>query len=237
MTKPKLKIVKRSVKHVFTPPETADLNIQFGQSFDSLQAAEADLKSITTQYKAKVQESESRMTSLRATINAGFEMRDKNLVVVMDFKAGKKFFFLETLADDAWLKQYPNELDWPREFAVITEAITDADRQQELIEAEGKFEAREEIALFATAGEDSGVLTVGRLGGKWFSALRIKIGTRVISERLDKEQACSKKRPDQIKRALKRFSEWLDENLGREEAKGFQNAIELVKVEHAEREE
>ena len=35
----KYKIVKRTVKHVFTPDETAKLNVDFGQSFDSLQAA------------------------------------------------------------------------------------------------------------------------------------------------------------------------------------------------------
>ena len=33
MTKTKLKIVKRAVKHTFTPDETANLNVDFRQAF------------------------------------------------------------------------------------------------------------------------------------------------------------------------------------------------------------
>ena len=227
--KTKHKIIKRSVKHVFTEPEVAQLNVEFGQSYDAMLAAEADLKSVTASYKAKVTESEARMTSLRSTINAGFEFREKPLVLIMDMKAGKKFFYLESDLVDGEL---PKKAE-----PVITEAVTDADRQQELIEAESQFDAREEIEVFPKAGEDFGSLAVGRKDGKWFTALRVKIGTRVISERLDNEQPCSKKRSDQINRALKRFSEWLNENLGREESKGFQNHIELTKAAHAERDE
>ena len=79
---------------------------------------------------------------------------------------------------------------------------------------------------------------MGRLDGKWYSALRIKIGTRKIEERLDSEQVLRQETVfDQITRSCKFFSDWLDKNLGREEAKGFKNGIELVKAEHAEREE
>ena len=151
------------------------------------------------------------MISIRSTINAGFEMRDKELAVILDVKAGKKYFLLKEQAE--------SEIDGLNEensafkyvyaatHAVITEPITEADLQAELIESESKFDARQEIELFKPAGQDSGILVVGRQGGKWFSALRVKIGTREIKERLDSEQACSKKRPDQIKRACKRFCE------------------------------
>lgn len=230
MTKPKLKIVKRSVKHTFTPEETAAKNLDFRQAYDSVKAVEAEFDSIKASYKAKTTEAESRMENISATLNAGFEFRDKNLVLVLDLKDGKKHFYLEDDVDTSG--ELPKHL-----VPIITEPITDADRQQELIEAEARFEAREEIALFEPAADDSGVLIVGRLGSKWFSALRVKIGTREIKERLDSEQACSKKRPDQIKRACKRFGEWLEENLGHEEAKGFKNAVALVQAEHAEREE
>jgi hypothetical protein len=36
---------------------------------------------------------------------------------------------------------------------------------------------------------------------------------------------------------LKTFAGWVEETLGREEAKGFKNQMELIKTEHAEREE
>ena len=228
MEKSKLKIVKRSVKHTFTPEEVATLNVDFRQAYANAEAVEADAASIKSQLKAKIDEAAGRMKTLNATLQAGFEYRDKSLVVVMDMKDGKKSFYLETDVVDGVLPSTAQP--------VIVEPVTDADRQQELIEAEAKFEAKEDIELFKV-GDDSGALTVGRLGGKWFTALRIKIGTRIINERLDGEQACSKKRSDQISRALKQFAAWLDKNLGREESKGFKNQIELVKSQQAEREE
>ncbi|MDE2098713.1 MAG: hypothetical protein KGL39_15775 [Patescibacteria group bacterium] len=226
------------MKHTFTPAEIADLNLEFRQSFANLKSVEAEFDSVKASYKAKTTEAESRMETLNATLQAGFEIRDQNCVIVMDFKQGKKRFYLESeVGDERWLKENPDPLKWPEEWAAITEAITDADRQQELLEAEARFEAREEISLFEPAGDDAGVLAVGRLNGKWYGALRVKIGTRAIKERLDSEQPYFKKRPDLVKRACKRFGEWLDDNLGHEEAKGFKNSVALVVAAHAEREE
>jgi hypothetical protein len=229
MQKPKLKIVKRSVKHVFNLEETAQLNTEFRQSFANLKSVEAEFDSVKASYKAKTTEAESRMETLNATLQAGFEFREKALVVVMDMKAGTKSFFLETDLKDGEL---PTNAE-----PVIVEPVTDADRQQELIEAEARFECKEDINLFPTVGDDSGVMTVGRLAGKWFSALRVKIGTRIITERLDSEQTCSKKRNVQIERTGARFIKWVEENLGREESKGFKNQVELIIAEHGEREE
>ena len=224
-----LKKIKRHVKHIFTPEEIAALNIEFRQSFANLKSVEAEFDSVKASYKAKTTEAESKMETLNATLQAGFELREKPLVIVMDFKAGKKFFYLESILVDG---EVPADAE-----PLITEVVTDADRQQELIEAEARFECREAIKLFEPAATDFGTMTVGRLDGKWFSALNVTIGSRVLAEHLDSEQPASKKRADQIKRTCKRFTEWLNENLGREDAKGFINALELVKAEHAEREE
>ena len=228
-TETKHKIIKRSVKHIFTPEETAKLNVDFGQSFDALQSAEADKKSVVGTYTAKVQEAEARMVSIRSTINAGFEMREKPLVQIMDMEDGKKLFYLESdLVDD----ELPETA-----VPVITEQITDADRQQELLEAEAKFEKQATIELFQAVKSDFGWLKVGRLNDKWFSALNVAIGGKSITERLDSEQPCSKNRIDQIKRAIKTVQGWMEETLGREEAKGFKNALELVKAGQGEIEE
>ncbi len=224
---PKLKTVTRSVKHVFTVDEIAQKNVDYRNADKSVASLEAEFASVKDSYKAKMTESEARKERIGADIDAGFELRDQKCVIVFDFKAGKKSFFLEKLLDDGEL---PKDAE-----PVIVEDVTDADRQQDLIDSENRFEKKEDIAVFPPAGDDSGILTVGRLDGKWFSALRVKIGTRVLEERLDCEQPASKKRPDQIKRTLKRFGEWLEENLGREESKGFKNQIELVLAEHSER--
>jgi|SRR5665213_2763057 len=229
MKKETLKIIVKNVKHVFTTTEIAKLNVEFGTAYDAIAVAEANLKSVTEVEKAKVSEAKARSARIRSEVNAGFENRDEKCVVVLDLKAGKKHFYLESSLVDGKFQKC--------EVPILTEAITDGDRQQELLEAESQFEAKEDIELFKPAGQDIGVLTVGRLNGKWFAALRVKIGTRAITERLDSEQPFAKKRADGVKKACKRFDEWLKENLGHEEAKGFQNALALVVAEHNEREE
>lgn len=235
-TKPKTEV--RALKHVFTPEEIAELNIKYRMADKAVHSCETELDSVKQSYKAKITEAESRKEKIGTELDAGFEIRDQTCIVVMDFKEGQKYYFLDSVVK-GWANPTPAE--WPIEEAVMTEILTDDDRQQELLAAESKFECREEIVLFE-AGDDVGTMTVGRLDNKWYSALQVKIGSLVITERLADEQAVakgsgSKKRPDQVKRTLKRFIEWLDENLGREEAKGFKNQVELVKAEHAEREE
>jgi len=182
-------------------------------------------------WKAKTTEAESRMETLNATLQAGFELREKPLVRILDLVAGKKRFYLEDEIDpvsgEAALGALP----------VIVEDLSDADRQQELLEAEEQFEKRENIELFKPAGQDTGVLTVGRLNGKWFSALKVTIGKNSIKERLDGEQKATKGRPDAMRQGVKRFTAWVEEQLGKEPAKGFTNAAALVIVAHADREE
>lgn len=219
----KPRIETKSVKHTFTTDEVNQLNVDFRQSYSNLKAVESEFDNVKAVWKSKTTEAESRMETLSATLQAGFEMRQERCRVVLDPKQSKKFFYLETAAQDA--------------DPVLTEAMTEADFQTELLEAESKFDAREDIELFAPVNGDSGVMTVGRLDKKWFAALKVKIGTRIISERLDSEQTCSKKRSVMIERCLGRLNTWLKENLGHEEAKGFQNSLALVKAAHAEREE
>ncbi len=230
MTTPiKPKIEVKSVKHDFTTDEHRQLGGELARSLATLRGIEKEFDQVKSSYKSKTTEAEARIDKTSTDITNGFEMRNERCLVVLDLKESKKHYYLES----ALVKgEIPKGLE-----PVITEPLTDADRQAELIEAESRFEAREDIELFTATESDSGILTVGRLDNKWFSALRIKIGTRVINERLDSEQSCSKKRADQIGRALKRFGTWLEENLGREESKGFKNEIELVKAAHAGREE
>jgi len=168
------------------------------------------------------------MATLDATLQAGFEYREKKVVVLFDVKAGKKSFFLNgdydektgVFAEDA--------------LPVMVENMTQDDYQTELIQAEAEFNHRKEIQIFPATGNDYGVLVVGEQGGKWFSALRVKIGGVEIKERLDSEQSCSKSRSVQIERSLGRFMDFVKENLGAEESKGFKNAVELVKAEQKE---
>lgn len=228
-TTPKPKFETKNVRHDYTTEEHRQLGGDLARCISSLRGIEAEFDQVKASYKSKTTEAEARIDKISTDITNGFDMRQERCLVVLDMKEGKKHYYLES----ALVKgEVPKGLD-----PILTEPLTDGDRQTELLEGEAKFEAREDILLFKPTDSDNGILTVGRSGGKWFSALRVKIGTRVITERLDSEQPCSKKRPDQINRALKRFTGWLEDNLGHEESKGFKNQIELVKAAHAEREE
>ncbi len=220
-TKPKIEV--KSVKHVFTDTEHREYGSTLAQSYGTLRGIESEFDKVKASFKSRTAEVEAQIDRISTNITNGFEYRDERCRVELDPKLGKKSYFLESAPEDA--------------EPVIVQDMTDADYQQELLEAESAFDAKEIIPLFSATEKDSGLMTVGRLTGKWFSALNVKIGPREIKERLDSEQACSKKRADQIKRTCKRFIEWLDENLGRDEAQGFKNSVELVKAEHAEREE
>lgn len=209
-------IVTRSIKHTFAPDEVAKLNVDFGNAYDAVKSAEADFDAIKAVHKAKITEAESRMTTLRATINAGFEMRDKELMVVFRPKDKKKDFYL-TDGKPPTTEQCP----------ILTEDMTKDDFHQELIQAESAFDKRKELELWL-AGNDQGRLIIGTLSNRWFSALRCNIGTNELVERLDSEQMSFKVRHDAIKRAAKRCLDWIKETIGKDEAKGFEEKINAV---------
>jgi hypothetical protein len=144
---------------------------------------------------------------------------------------------LEKFIADIWKGEIPTDKEVLALNCCLSEVMTPADFQAELIEAEAKFELREEIPLFTPANDDNGTLIVGRFGKKWYAALRVKIGTRILGERLDSEQPASKERFDAVKRGCKRFNDWLNANLGADGAKGFQNGIADVLAKNKERDE
>jgi len=231
----KPKIETKSVRHNFTPEETNNLNLEFRRAYDGLKSVEAEFDSVKATFKARTAEASSRMETLAATLNAGFEMRPEKCRLVLAPKEAKKLFYLESAIDgqknlDA--NGIPEGLE-----PVLVEAMTPSDFQNELIEAESRFDHREEIPLFLPVKDDSGILAIGRLNKLWYAALRVTLGTRILNERLDSEQPACRKRFDMVKQACKRFNAWLEANLGPEGAKGFQNSIADVLAKHREREE
>lgn len=215
-------VIKKNVKHTFTPEEIAGLNTEFRQSFANLKSVEAEFDSVKASYKAKTTEAESRMETLNATLQAGFEMRQKDCVVIFRPADRKKDFYLPDAFDD-------NNPGIPKPDAapVAVEDMTQDDFEQDLIQVEGEFEHRVELPLW-DAGSDKGKLVVGFLRGRWFAAVRGNVGALKLEERLNSEQPATKKRIDAIVRAEKRVNEWLKTNLGKDTAKGFADAIEKV---------
>lgn len=140
-TKLKPIIVKKSVKHIFSPNETKQLNVDFRQSYANLKAVEADADSVKSQLKAKVTEAESRMETLNATLQAGFEMRDKECIVVFRPADRKKDFYLASPAGDKLFME-----------PALTEAMTQQDFEQDLVQAESVFSDKTDLVMWQ-AGE------------------------------------------------------------------------------------
>jgi len=224
----------KNIKHTFTGPEREQLGLDLARAFGTLRGVEIEFDQVKSSYKTKTAEAEARIDRLSTNINNGFDLRDTACVVVYRPADKEKDFFLEADA-----KPFIDANDPPKDWGiapVATERMTADDFQQELIEAESKFDCREEIELFKPAEGDRGILVVGRLAGKWFSALRVKIGKLELSERLDAEQKCVRERPAAVSVAVKRFNAWAKENL-KDLAVGFAESANAVIEAHKERAE
>lgn len=214
----------KNIKHVFTPEERNQIGGDLARSIAALRGHEADFDNVKAGFKAKLTASEAQIDNLSTSLMNGFDMRNVKCVVVYRPKDRKKDYFIEE--EHARLNG-----DTP---PILTEDMTPGDFQSELVQAESKFDKREEIALFKSTETDRGVLVVGRLGDKWFSALRITIGKLVLEERLDSEQKCFKKRFDAVDMASKRAWKWLKQEL-KEQAGGFEAGLASMVDAHRER--
>lgn len=229
-----MKTEKKSVKHTYSTDERLALGDQLAAAHNQLQLIDCDFQKVKDQFKSQLSAAEAAIQTLSTQIRTGFEMRDKMCVVVYRPVDRKKDYYLLHEAEAAHqggiaIEAYAKP--------VLTEEMTPADFQAELILAESKFDAKEEIPLFLPVNQDAGVLVVGRFEGRWYSALRITVGGRTLEERLDSEQKSVKTRPDCVKQGCKRAQDWLAINLGKDAAKGFEAAILNVIETHKEREE
>lgn len=217
------KVETKSIKHTFTTDERNNIGGDLARAIANMRNTEAEFEQVKAGYKARTTECEARIDNLSTSLMNGFEMRNEKCVVVFRPKDRKKDYYLESEFTE---KNGESVL-------LLTEDMNSDDFAQELIQAESKFDDREEIPLFATAGSDYGSLIVGRFSGKWFSALRVKIGRWELAERLDSEQKCFKHRPDAVKTAVKRVQAWAKDHL-KDHAKGFDDSFQSVIEAHKE---
>lgn len=211
------------VKHVFTQDERNEIGGELARDWGNLSGIQAEFDQVKASYKAKITECESRIGTNSRNMMNGFEMREKHCRVEFCAKDGKKKFYLADAPEGA--------------EPVAIEDMTAADYEMDLLQAEGRFECREEIPLWQQVNGDGGILVVGRLNTRWFSALRLSVGGQSLHERLDSLQRSVKRRPDAVKTAAKRAQEWLNGTLGKDNAKGFADGIAKIIEEHTEREE
>jgi len=229
-----MKTEKKSVKHIYSTEERLSLGDQLASAHNQLQVIDCDFQKVKDQFKSQLSAAEAAIQTLSTQLRSGFEFRDKMCVVVYRPLDRKKDYYLLHEYEAANQGGIPIEV-YAR--PVLVEEMTPADFQAELIQAESKFEAKEEIPLFLPVNQDAGVLVVGRFEGRWYSAIRIVVGGRTLEERLDSEQKSFKTRPDCVKQGCKRALEWLITNLGKDNAKGFEDSIIAAIDAHKEREE
>lgn len=213
---PKPIIIRKSVKHTFSPEERLALNNDLLVALEAKTNSENEFDSVKATYKAKITEAESKVGLTAAMLRAGWEMRVKDCEVRFRPMDRKKDFFIQ---------------DAEKNFTVpvLTEEMTSEDFEQDLIRAESIFSKKTEIGLWI-AGEDRGKIIVGQLAERWYSAVRCNVGKERMEERLDSEQMSFKLRFDAVQRASKRCLGWLTDILGKDKAKGFVDQIN-AKVE------
>jgi len=211
------KIEAKFVKHLFTDAEKLQFASSLAQAIGAARNVESEFKSVKASFNLRTEEAKAKIDSLGDKLQTGFEMREARCRVVYDAKARRKFYFLE---------------DAPEGSApVLDEPMTGDDFQQDLLIAESAFELRDELPIFAPAGNDRGIIVIGRHNGRWFTALRIQVGAKSISERLDSEQPSTKERVDALRKAARRSKEWIVDNLGKDAFEGFKAGLEaLVKA-------
>ena len=217
----------KNIRHDFSDTEKQQFGGELARSIGTLRGIETEFDGVKASYKSKTAEAEARIDRISTDITNGFVMRDTPCFVVFRPADKEKDYYVTEASAANPSKEVP---------PVLTEKMTAADFQQELIEAEAKFDAREEIELFKPAEGDRGILVVGRLAGRWFSALRVKIGKLELSERLDAEQKSVKERPAAVALAVKRFNAWAKDNL-KDLAAGFADSANTVAEAHKERAE
>lgn len=215
------KIEVKFVRHDFTNEEKLKFGSQLGEAISKARAVETEFNTVKASFKLRAEEAKTQIDSLGTKLQAGFEMREARCRVVYDAKERRKFFFLEDAPEDA--------------APVLDEPMTGDDFQQDLLIAESAFELRDELPIFAPAGNDRGIIVIGRHNGRWYTALRIQVGAKSISECLDSEQPSTKERADAIRKAARRSKEWIVDNLGKDAFEGFKVGLESIVKDNEEK--
>jgi|GEM_PF-3904441 len=82
-----------SLRHDFTDKEYRDIGGKLNVSLNELTRLDGELKSISSDYKARIQQQEGQRDELNMKLGNGYEMRQTKVAVVYDPKRGVKTFY------------------------------------------------------------------------------------------------------------------------------------------------
>ena len=213
----------RTIKHVYTNDEKLIIGNDLAHAHEKLGQIEAEFDEVKAGFKARAAEQEAKVGVLATNLRNGYDMRSARVWVTMIPKTGKKEWRLETDDSDA--------------IPVLIEAMEPEDYQAAMELAEREFEAKEEIQLFNPAGASNGILVVGRVKDRWYSAIRCNVAGEILSENLSTEGKSWKNRRDCVRQTCARFSAWVTDVHGADIAAGFASQVDDVIQAHKEREE
>lgn len=161
---PKPKIETKQLRHDFTDLEKAGMGGDLSRVIAGLRQTQNEADESKASFKAKITAAEAEVDRISTSLMNGWEFRMKRVRVVLRPKDKRKDYYLENAPADS--------------KPILTEDMTNADFELDLIAAEARFDNREEICLFPPAGVSQGILVVGRFKGRWHTALRINIDNK-----------------------------------------------------------
>jgi len=222
------KTVEALIRHNFSPAERNEIGAELARSVGEVRGVEAEFDQVKANYNARTAAAEAKVDKLSTDLVNGFDMRRELCVIIYRPTERKKYFVRLTTVQDAEVggkpfRPTPEELP---ALAALVDDMTQEDFQAELVQAESEFERRDKVVLFPPAKNDVGELVIGRLKGKWYTALRLQVGSARIAERLDTEQRAFKERKDAVEKGGSRALEWLTQSVGKDAAAGFKGPIQ-----------
>lgn len=213
MQKP-LKFGPKLVKHTFTQQEQVAAGRSLSEALSSKRSLKAELEQMKSDFKSREKTIDAKVTELETAVQNGFRMVHRDCVVVFDAEKRLKHFYLET--------------DSKLENCVATEPMNNEDYVTDLLHAESVFDERSELQIFNPQGDDFGFIIVGKFGKQWYSAIRARIGSKKLDERLDSEQSSYKKRFDAVAKAAARFQKWAKDSFDKDTAAGFEQDVQSL---------
>lgn len=137
--KPDLKIQKVHARWKFTGDEMAELGRLAGREQDEIGNLESQVASIKKEYASKIEAAENRRNNAFSKLKDGFEMREIDAIVLFNTPSkGRKSIF-----------RYDGAKKGGKGDFVIEEAMTPADMQAELFDAEQPGESKGETPEFS----------------------------------------------------------------------------------------
>lgn len=79
-------------KYNFTDEELTSISHQMAEKVQELNQIEDEKKQINSQFKAKIDECKAVMNGLATKNISGYEYREQEAIIVLDFKAKKRYF-------------------------------------------------------------------------------------------------------------------------------------------------